>query len=57
MTPTELKQKRERLGLTQEQLGQKLGYSKRAVSSWEQGWRKVTPRVEKAIEMLERESK
>ena len=39
---------RTRLGMTRREFGAALGYSARAVTAWEQGWRPVLPRVEKA---------
>ena len=53
MTGTELKAIRDRLGLTQAELAAWLYYTVRAVQSWEQGWRGITPRVERMIRKLE----
>ena len=43
---------RRELGKTQRQMAQLLGTSQKAVQSFEQGWRKVTPHIEKQMLFL-----
>ena len=47
---------RERLGLTQEQLANKLGVSWATVARWERGKGKPSPLARKALEKLLKES-
>jgi len=53
ISPYELKDKRSKLSLSRRELADKLGYSYRAVVSWEQGWRPVPKPVERMLSLLE----
>ncbi len=53
MNGAELRRRREALGLTQSQLGARLGISLRTVQEWESDFRPIRPMVELAIEALE----
>jgi DNA-binding transcriptional regulator YiaG len=56
MTGAELKECRERLDLTQEQLAHEIGVHVMTVSRWERGTRKIQTPVEKLVrEILRRE--
>lgn len=57
MTPAEIKQARTRLGLTQAQLAQHFGRSRRTIEDWERTSRKSSPPPElrRAFRDLERE--
>jgi len=48
----DIKSIRERLGLTQEQLANKLGVSWATVARWERGKGKPSPLAQKALEAL-----
>jgi DNA-binding XRE family transcriptional regulator len=52
MDRAEFKQFRKRLNKTQTQMAQLLGVSLKAVHSYEQGWRRVPPAVERQIYFL-----
>lgn len=52
MEKEEFKRMRKRLNKTQKQIAQLLGTSIKAVHSYEQGWRKVPPHVERQILFL-----
>ena len=54
MTGIELKEFREREGLTQIELAKKLGVAQSKISAWESGVRKIPPYIEKHIECLKR---
>ena len=54
MTPAEIKALRERLGLTQAELAQKLDVALSTVSRWESGGRKPHRRTIKDLRRLER---
>jgi transcriptional regulator with XRE-family HTH domain len=57
MTGEELKECRERLGLTQEQLAQEIGVHVMTVSRWERGARKIQTPVEKLVREIVRREK
>jgi len=52
MDKFELKQLRTRLNKTQKQMAQLLGVSLKAIHSYEQGWRKIPPAVERQLYFL-----
>jgi transcriptional regulator with XRE-family HTH domain len=53
MTATQLKEKREKLGLSQDELSRMLGYHHRSsVSRLENGERIITPRIEMAVKTI-----
>lgn len=52
MSPEALKAARTRLGLTQAQLADQIGYSLPAVKAMERGARAVSPRAVKLVESL-----
>ena len=52
MTPQELKTKRRELGLTQQQLADKIGYTVRQVNKYENDWIDIPQVVEMAINSL-----
>jgi transcriptional regulator with XRE-family HTH domain len=53
MTGPELKQRRQRLGLSQRALADKMGVTTRSVSRWETGQVSIRPWVEKFVDLLE----
>ena len=53
MDGAELRRRREALGLTQTQLGTRLGVSLRSIQEWESDLRPIRPMVELAFEALE----
>jgi putative transcriptional regulator len=53
MTKEELKAARQRLGLTQAGLAEKLGVSRRTVEAWESGRRNIPAPIEKLVNILE----
>jgi len=55
MTPEELKQRREQLGITQEELAERLGVKMDTVSGWEHGdnWPDAEGMLELAMDQLE----
>jgi transcriptional regulator with XRE-family HTH domain len=53
MNGDELRQRREALGMTQEQLAQALGVNTMTVSRWERGVRSVPPHLSLALEAIE----
>lgn len=55
MTPQELKIRRDRLGLTQEELAEKLGVTGTTVYRWESGQRAITPILRWALQAIEDE--
>ena len=56
MSGEELRECRERLGLTQEQLAKQMGVHVMTVSRWERGARKIQTPIEKLVrEILRRE--
>ncbi len=57
MTGTELKELRLSLDLTQEQLANKIGYTKRAVQNWEAGNNKMSPGVSTLVKALAKGTK
>ena len=57
MTKEELRQARERLGLTQAQLAQQLGVTLNAVQKWEMGERPIRKVVALAVQLLLERSK
>lgn len=57
MTPAEIKALRERFGLTQAELAQKLDVALSTVSRWESGQRKPHRRTIKDLRRLERKGK
>ena len=52
MKPTEIKETRKALGLTQKELADKIGCSVRSIQNWEQGERKTSGIAIKAIYRL-----
>ncbi len=52
MTSSEFVRYRQKLGKTQKETSQLLGISLKAVTSYEQGWRKIPPHVERQIFFL-----
>lgn len=57
MISEELKQRREALGLTQEQLSEILGVDIVTISRWERGTRSIPPHLPLALEAIERQHK
>ncbi len=57
MTGKELKQYREKIGLTQEQLSEALQVASNTVSRWEREDRAIPPYLPLAIETIERNLK
>lgn len=57
MTNEELKQRRETLGITQDQLAQILGVDMVTISRWERGTRSIPPHLPLALEAIERQHK
>ena len=53
MDSKEFKALRKKLDKTQKQIGQLMGTSLKAIQSFEQGWRKVPPHVERQILFLQ----
>ena len=49
----EIKQLREKLGLTQEQLAHKLGVTVKTVNRWERGKAKPSPMARRLLSVLE----
>lgn len=54
MTPDELREIRERLGLTQTQLADLLETTQESVSRWETGVHRIPPLVAREVRRLER---
>ena len=57
MTSDELKQLRTRLGMTQEELGQRLGVARVTVARWEIGLRRVPELAVRLMQHVEKEVK
>jgi len=57
MTPDQLKQLRHSLGLTQEQMAERIGVSLHGYRKWEQGQRQVKGAALKMIEMIKGENR
>ena len=57
MTGDELKQLRTRLGLTQDELGQRLGVARVTVARWELGLRQISEPMARLIQYLQKEVK
>jgi DNA-binding XRE family transcriptional regulator len=55
MTAQSLKKFRQRLSLTQTELGEKLGMTRNAITLMEMGVRPILPRTVLALETIERE--
>ena len=55
MTGDELRNKREELGMTQEQLAVALGVAPNTVARWERGERNIPPYLSLALQTVERE--
>ena len=53
MTPTELREARAKLGLTQPQMAERIGYSLSGYKKLEGGDREIRPTVEKLIKQME----
>ena len=53
MNGDELRQRREGLGMTQEQLANALGVNTMTVSRWERGVRSIPPHLTLALEAIE----
>ena len=53
MKPEELKQRREALGMTQDDLARELGVKMMTVSRWERGVYPIPRHIELAIEAIE----
>ncbi|MGA9767917.1 MAG: helix-turn-helix transcriptional regulator [Blastocatellia bacterium] len=53
MNGDELKQRREELGMTQEQLAKALGVNIMTISRWERGVRSIPPHLSLALEAIE----
>jgi transcriptional regulator with XRE-family HTH domain len=53
MNGDELRQRREGLGMTQEQLAKALGVNTMTVSRWERGVRSIPPHLTLALEAIE----
>lgn len=56
MNPKELKCKREKLGMTQQQLAEALGVVQARISEWERGIHKPPPYLSLALKALEMEA-
>lgn len=56
MTPTELRTRRQALGLSQHKLARALGVTAKTVAAWEQGVHPAPPYLALALEALERRS-
>lgn len=54
MTGDELREKREALGMTQEQLATELKVAPNTVARWERGERSIPPYLDLALETIER---
>lgn len=57
MNGDELKQRREALEMTQEQLANQLGVNVMTVSRWERGLRTIPPHLSLALEAIESKQK
>ena len=57
MTPQELKTKRQDLGLTQQQLADKIGYTVRQINAYEAGTAEIQKVVELAVGSLKETDK
>lgn len=53
MSAEEIRDLRERLGLTRRQLAEQVGVAKRTVECWEQGRRNPNPSANKILESLD----
>lgn len=56
MNPDDLKNRREAMGMTQDQLATALGVDVMTVSRWERGIRGIPPFLSLALKTLERET-
>ena len=54
MTGDELREKRQSLGMTQEQLAAELKVAPNTVARWERGERSIPPYLDLALETIER---
>ena len=54
MTGDELREKRQSLGMTQEQLAAELKVAANTVARWERGERSIPPYLDLALESIER---
>lgn len=52
LTPERIKAIRKEMGLTQAQLGEKIGYAAGTIRNIESGQNKINPRIERAIESI-----
>jgi transcriptional regulator with XRE-family HTH domain len=57
MNGDELRQRREGLGMTQEQLARALGVNTMTISRWERGVRSIPPHLSLALEAIETKQK
>ncbi len=57
MSPSELKEARSALGLTQKELGEQLGVTANTVARWERGERTIPEFLTLALETIERRLK
>jgi DNA-binding XRE family transcriptional regulator len=57
MKPEEMRRKRERLGLTQEELAKRLGVQRLSVIRWENGQTKISKSIDLAIRQIETQEK
>lgn len=57
MTPEQVRELRQRLGLSQEQMAHRLGTSLQTVHRWESGKSKPSQLAERAFSDLEREAR
>jgi len=57
MTPDEIRALRERLGLTQAEMGEKLGVHLRTYQQWEYGRRRPGAATRKLLSILEADAK
>ena len=55
MDNTAIRHYREARGLTQRQLGERLGVFERTVAAWEQGRQRPAPYIDRALRDLDRE--
>ncbi len=54
MSPPSLRKLRQRLGLTQRELARRLGVARASVTRWENGTRKPSKVIERAIQSVEK---
>ena len=57
MTPSELRERREFLGYTQQAFAERLGLSRRTIQAYELGETSITKVIELALEAIELEEK